>query len=1230
MAKFNPPSKFSFKADDWKDWLAEFDRFRICSKLYKDPGEEQRDALLYCMGVKEATKIFNTFTFEGKYTVRGRDGSTAERDESETDYCCLTQKFTSYFIPTVVKRYERARFMERKQGENESFEEFLRDLYSLISTCQYDDSDDMLLDRIVQGLYDSQVRQKLELQEDLTLAKAIQIARQHELVKCQAKVTNVDRVSSASKPWRHRDQNPSQKSSQDSHTQARQKQRDRTYDRNFERRSTVCSRCGMTHKSHKCPASGKTCNFCKKTGHFIKVCRKRLKSKVDEVEREPELGNATEEDFAASNYWIGEARMCDDNCPPWEVILPINGTKVQFKIDTGADITILDKNTYQSLLHKPEIQRTSASLSSPGGIVRCSGEFMAHTTYRGHNYQFKVIVAEGGSNLLSRSAACSMGMVSRLESVQVFGSGGLMKTSPVKIHMDENAKPYAVNVARRIPFPIMEKVKAELQRLERHNVIRPVNEPSEWCAPIVPVVKKNGSIRITVDYKQLNKSVKRQQYMLPNLEDIAPKLAGAKVFSSLDAASGYYQIPLDEASARLTTFISPFGRYCFQRVPMGISAAPEIFQKKMAELLEGKENCEVIMDDILIHGKTMEEHDRCLNAVLETITASGLKLSKEKCQLRKEKLLYFGHIVGPEGIQANPEKVKAVQDMKIPTNKSELKTIAGMITYLGKFIPELSSRMKPMTDLLKESSEWSWGPPQQEAFDGIKNQLSSLPALAYYRSDRGTIVSADASSFGIGGALLQYDGDKIVPIAYCSRTLTESETKYAQIEKECLASVWVCEKFSKYLVGLPHFELQTDHKPLVPLMTTKDLDQCPIRCQRLLMRMMRFNPQVRYVPGKQLALADALSRFPLPHTQEDEKKVDEVIEFIESVEVSWPASPDCLQNIRSNTAKDSILQQVSTYITNGWPSEHSVPLPIKPFCLVKDELSVVNGLVTCGSRIVIPFAMQQDILNKIHETHQGRSKCREKARAAVWWPGIGRDIDAVVDACNFCAQYRTSNRHEPLRPTPLPNRPWEKVGVDLCERDKQMYLVLVDYYSRWIEIRKLYKTTTTAVVKVLKEIFSTHGIPDILMSDNGPQFVSEDFKRFCQEYCITQANSSPYMHQANGAVERAVQTAKRILTCDDTNLALLNYRTTPCASTGTSPAEALMSRQLRSKLPTLPHNLVPQTHKQSQIEKNDTAAKASYKFYYDRRHGARPLPQIEPGQSVLTKLETDKKMGTFW
>ena len=472
---------------------------------------------------------------------------------------------------------------------------------------------------------------------------------------------------------------------------------------------------------------------------------------------------------------------------------------------------------YKSMVIPPDMKPTSDTLAGAGGEITCYGKFQTTTRSKDREYVIDVYVIDG-SNLLGRTDASALGFskfnrdpraIAELTiDSDVFGDTGLMKTSPLNIKICEGATPYHVNVARRMPIPLLPKVEDELRRMERAGIIKKITEPTPWCAPMVAAPKKPDKVRICIDLKQLNKVVQRERYIIPAISQVLAKLTGSVCFTKLDASGGYWQLELDEESSKLTTFITPLGHFCMMRVPFGISSASNIFQRKMEEL-EGLRGVKCYQDDIIVHGRMVEEHNSILQTVLQRIKESGLKFNQQKCLFSQSELEFLGHKIGREGTSPHPNKVRPIVDLEQPSNVSELRSVMGMVNHLGQYLPHLSTVTKPLNDLLKTDSVWNWGYEQQEAFTKIKIMVTSAPALAYFDPNKPTTVSADASSYGIGGVLLQESDGKQHPVAFCSRTLTPTEQQYAQIERECLACVWSCDKFMQYLRG-PHF-VSFDH-----------------------------------------------------------------------------------------------------------------------------------------------------------------------------------------------------------------------------------------------------------------------------------------------------------------------------------------------------------------------------------------------------------------------------------
>ena len=497
--------------------------------------------------------------------------------------------------------------------------------------------------------------------------------------------------------------------------------------------------------------------------------------------------------------------------------------------------------------------------------------------------------------------------------------------------------PAVVHPPRKVPVSLKDKIKDELDRMEQIGVTVRQTEPTDWVNSMVAVVKSN-KIRICIDPRDLNKAIQREYFPMMAIEEVVAGMPQAKVFSVLDATSGYWQVKLDEASSKLCTFNTPYGRYRFTRLPFGIKSAPEVFQHRMSELFEDVEGVKAIVDDLLIWGKDDDEHDARLKQVLNRAREVNLKFNAKKCRIRQEEVPYVGHALSKEGLRPDPEKIRAVQEMQPPQNTKELKSFLGFIQYLAKFMPNMASESAPLRELLEKQVAWHWDQEQETSFQKLKQMVSSTPVLGYYDPSKPLTLSVDASSKGLGAVLFQDEK----PLAYASRALTPAQQHYAQIEKETLAIVYGAQKFHQFIYRRPTV-VESDHKPLQYILN-RPVHQAPLRLQKMMLTLQRYNLKVKYRPGVELSVADALSRSYLPETAET------LIPDLEVNEVHLTThlliSPEKYVEMQQATAADPVMQALTSIIQQGWPkSKKDVPHVLRQYWDYRDELSSVDGLL---------------------------------------------------------------------------------------------------------------------------------------------------------------------------------------------------------------------------------------------------------------------------------------------
>ena len=771
------------------------------------------------------------------------------------------------------------------------------------------------------------------------------------------------------------------------------------------------------------------------------------------------------------------------------------------------------------------------------------------------------------------------------------------------IVLQDDAHP-VVHAPRKCSIHIRDELKTTIDEMEANDVIRRVTEPTDWVSSIAVSRKANGQLRVCLDPKHLNKAIKRCHHVTPTVEEITHKLAGAKTFSKLDAKNGYWSVHLDAESQLLTTFNSPFGRYCYKRMPFGLVMSQDVFQHRMDQILEQCEGVIGIADDIIVFGDSQQSHDKNLHALMKVAAKSGLKFNSSKCTINQKRVAFFGMVYDEHGVHPDPSKVRAVKSMPVPSNKTQLQEFLGMVTYLSPFIPNLSSRTSDLRDLLRQDREFVWTENHQKALDALRDQICESATLRYFDKNKPTVVQVDASSKGLGAVLLQ-DGQ---PVAYASKALSDAETRYANIEREMLAVVFGCERFHTYVFG-KHFTVESDHKPL-QMIHQKPLTSAPPRLQRMLLRLQQYDFELVYRPGKDVPIADSLSRS--PEHDNTHIALDMQINFVQF-------SAQRIADVKRETDEDPTLSQLKRVIGQGWPERmKDLPPQLRPYWSFRDELSVEDGVVMKGPRVVVPKSMYEYVLEKLHEGHQGSVKTKLRARDCVYWVNINSDIEKVVAQCSTCQEHQKSQPKERLLPHELPTRPWEILGTDLFHFNGREYLIIADYYSKFPFVRRMpVECTSKAVIEATQQIFSEQGIPAKVISDNGPHFASSAYKQFASDWGFAHVTSSPHFPQSNGFVERAIQTVKRTLkkatACkQNINMALLCLRTTPIDSELPSPAELLCGRKVQSNLPLVIRNT---STRKEQTYQRLQERQSQQKAYHDQT--AHDLKPLRPSQHVM-------------
>jgi hypothetical protein len=686
---------------------------------------------------------------------------------------------------------------------------------------------------------------------------------------------------------------------------------------------------------------------------------------------------------------------------------------------------------------------------------------------------------------------------------------------------------------------------------------------------------------------------------MPRVEDLYAKLSGGQKFTKLDLKHAYLQIELEEDSKKYVTINTPKGLFRYNRLPFGVSSAPAIFQRIMDTILSGIPFVVSRMDDILISGENDEDHVRNLDEVLKRLAAAGLRLNRAKCVFMALEVIYLGYKIDAEGLHPVKEKVCAIALAPTPKNVKELRSYLGCLNYYAKFIPNLSSELQELHKLLEKNVRFQWGTEQDRAFTRSKDLLQAATVLVHYDPKKEIVLSCDASPYGIGAVLgHRFEDGSERPISFASRTLGPAERNYSQLEKEALAIVWGVKKFHAYLYG-QNFTVYNDHKPLETLLSEKK----PIpalasgRLQRWALTLSAYQYTLRYKPGELLANADAMSRLPLPDTSREVLLPAETVCLIEFMDTT-PIDVDLIKHL---TDRDPVLSRVRRFVDLGWPAKNGEE-ELQPYFTRREELSIQSGCILWGARVIVPTAARKRVVDMVHEAHPGIVRMKTFARSYVWWPKLDRDLENMVKECETCQVHRHAPPKASLHPWAYPTRPWSRLHADYAGPYKdKMLLIIVDAHTKWMDVHVMTSSKADFTVEKLRMTFATFGIPDTMVTDNGTNFVSEEFQTFMSRNGIKHIKVAPRHPASNGLAERAVQSVKEGLDklksgTMEAKVArfLFRYRNTPHSTTGKSPAEMMFGRRVKTHLDLMhPDNISDHVHEQQWKQKlqHDSHAK---------------------------------------
>ena len=771
-----------------------------------------------------------------------------------------------------------------------------------------------------------------------------------------------------------------------------------------------------------------------------------------------------------------------------------------------------------------------------------------------------------------------------------------LRGEKMKIHIDRDApgyRPIQVLTARKTALHFTDPADAALKWFLDSDVIEPVGirERTEWCSPGFFVPKPaSANVRLVVDFSLINRYIQRSPHPFMSARDVLKQIRpDSRWFGCFDVVQGYHQVLIDEESRHLTTFLLPQGRYRFKRAPMGMICSGDYFNFLSDAILAPVPDKVKLVDDGLVQHVTKQGTFERIREVCEASREGNLTLSVEKLKVA-EQVEFAGFIISAEGIKAEPYKLATLHGFPSPKNLQQLRSFLGAAQQLAFYVPDLAHVSAPLRPLLKKHNAFLWLEEHEAAFLKVKDILTSDMVIRPFDPKLPTRLLCDASRLcGLGYALCNVatvEGIERLQLVQCnSRSLSAAEQRYAVNELEATALMWAILDAKYFLLGMPSFQVYTDHRTLKSVFEQPLAEVVNSRIMRIREKLFDYVFTVEWIPGNRHALADALSRLPVSQPDEAEREYDgtAVCHSITVYEVTATeeGSDPCLSSLFAAARDDDDYRHLHAALRQGrdvnkLPHNHYA----RKFRDAWNELSTHGDLVVFqGKRIVVPNAERKQILEKLHRGHPGIVRSIQLARRTYYWPGFSKDVRGEVENCSRCQEVRPSQNEEDPIHIPEPTAPMQSCGTDLAKHRGIQHIILVDRYSGMIWCKQLKRETSEAIIRVLHQIFARNGYPQWLHLDGGPCYDSFEFETYCEAHHIRLARSSPGFPRSNGLSEAAVKSAKAILEKTDNfeqfEDHLLSWMNVPSQNSTSTPAERFFGRRLRDGLPTLDDVYVP-------------------------------------------------------